>query len=522
MLQAVIQGFLPVSLRLLLNRLLGNESVVKVILTCVCGYGLVYLLYNTINVIWYMLLDKLGGNIIQYVREKSYSAIKYADYENIMSIGKDKIKNILFMDTLNLFSTIALQSVQLVADLLILMVFLVLAAYVNWSLGIILLLGSVVGFVIAHRARKVIIKTSRTVNAKMKEDNEVLNQYVDAIELEKTIDLGNYFSERNRKSLWRFINTSIEVDKKQIFLKNVIEHFHQLFSICVTVYLMLISNNNFAGDVVFFLLVSDIVLGKSQEIENIIYSIYKAIPSCENVEQIMTLDKSYGEREVKNIRSIEFKNVSFYYNTNHINVLEDINCKFYAGDIIKVCGTNGSGKSTFLKLLVGLLKAKSGEVLFDGVSVGEITKECLNQQILYVGQEEVLLNETFNQYLSIVSGGKYNPQSMSSLLEYLKINAEKELIQENGKNLSNGQRKKLLILKLLASYKDVSIIILDEIDGGLDIETKEVLEKLEREIINNNVKSIIFKISHKEDENLEKYTHILDINKRITIENCEK
>lgn len=507
---AFIQGFITLSIRVVLDKIPGETEMVKTLIFYIVVYTLAYFVYNIISIAWYMCLDMLGGNIIESMRENLIRSIKTADYEKLLMIGRDKLKNILYMDTLNVFSSIALQSIQAFADFIIMLVFLGIAVVSNYKLGIALASGAGIGYLISYLSRKQIIRSSREVNAAMKSDNQVLNEYIDAIELDKQNNVGDYFTDKCKNSLWKFIKTSVRVDKKQIFLRNLINHFHQIFSIGVTIYLMMASENT-TGQIVFFMMVADIIIEKSVSFENSIYAIHRTLPSFENIEMINVLEKLDEGMEVSKIKKIELKNLSFWYENAESSLIKNLNAEFQAGDIVRVAGKNGSGKSTVLKLLSGLLTAKEGEIRYNGVDIRNISGSSLRKQILSVAQDEVMLNEPLEEYLKIIRSGTFHKEEYQKLLKELDVDIHTDCITDSGKNLSNGQRKKLLMIKLLLYCKEVSVILIDEIDAGLDIKTREKWNIIEKEIIKQNPECILFKISHDAVDDLNFYTRTLEL-----------
>lgn len=507
---AFIQGFITLSIRVVLDKIPGETEMVKTLIFYIVVYTLAYFVYNIISIAWYMCLDMLGGNIIESMRENLIRSIKTADYEKLLMIGRDKLKNILYMDTLNVFSTIALQSIQAFADFIIMLVFLGIAVVSNYKLGIALASGAGIGYLISCLSRKQIIRSSREVNAAMKSDNQVLNEYIDAIELDKQNNVGDYFTDKCKNSLWKFIKTSVRVDKKQIFLRNLINHFHQIFSIGITIYLMMASENT-TGQIVFFMMVADIIIEKSISFENSIYAINRTLPSFENIEMINALEKPDEGMEVSKIQKIELKNLSFWYENAENSLIKNLNAEFQAGDIVRVAGKNGSGKSTILKLLSGLLTAKEGEIRYNGVDIRNISGSSLRKEILTVAQDEVMLNEPLEEYLKIIRSGTFHKEEYQKLLKELDVDIHTDCITDSGKNLSNGQRKKLLMIKLLLYCKEASVILIDEIDAGLDIKTREKWNIIEKEIIKQNPECILFKISHDAVDDLNFYTRTLEL-----------
>lgn len=494
-----LQVFLPLLMRKIISQVSINQSFSFLVL-CIFIYAIFILFYNIIDVKWMKFLDKLGGIILEGVRCDLYNAITNANYENLLLIGKEKLKNILYMDTLNIFSSIACHSIQICVNLLLVLVFLVISACIDLKLTLVLLIASIIGFLISMFSRKPISNASMKVNIKMKEDNKTLNEYIDALELAKTNVLDDYFIKKNKESLWSFINTSIKADNTLVFLKDLVTGFHQVVSLCIASFLSMTMQGGSVGDLVFYLFVSNMVLDISQQIESSIYSLIKLIPSFKNVNYILDLRKCGGDEPISSIETIEFKDVTFNYDGNENTIIYKKNAIFKRGDIIRITGSNGGGKSTFVKLLQGLLYPKAGDVLLNGVSTKDININYLKKQILYIDQDEIILNDDIKNYLEAVSGQSISEYQLKELESIVRFDETIASISENGRSLSGGQRKKLLMIKLLLKYNLVSVIILDELEAGLDVETKNIVAQLEKDIIKENKDFIFFKITHENQE----------------------
>lgn len=506
-----LQVLLPVSLQWFIRKVEAKQTFSFLVLG-IFAYACYLLMSNLADVGWAMSLNRLGGRIMQGIREDLFRTISKVDYEDLLNIGKDKLKNILFMDTLNVFSSVAHLSIKIISNIILLIVFLIVSSYLNLKITMILFIASVIGFLISFFSRKAITSSSRQVNAEMKADNQMLNEYIDSLELVKTNSLEEYFSQKDKTSLWRFINTSIRVDKKQIFLKNLIAHFHKLVSIGLAAYLSMTTSGDSAGNLVFYLFVSDMVLTNSQEIESSIYSLLKMLPSFENINMILNLKQHRGNTKIDSIKTIEFHNVNFFYAANSSKmVIKNFCSSFKSGDILKISGNNGGGKSTFVKLMVGLLHPQSGQILLNGIPLNEIDADCLKQQIVYIDQDEVILNDTIKNYIEAMVKQSISDSELEELMELVHFDNRITEVSQNGHSLSGGQRKKLLMMKLLLRYKLASVIILDEIEAGLDAETKDIILRLEQEILSKQKDCIIFKISH-EANKTHFYTKTIELN----------
>lgn len=131
-------------------------------------------------------------------------------------------------------------------------------------------------------------------------------------------------------------------------------------------------------------------------------------------------------------------------------------------------GDNGSGKSTFIKLLVGLYPQSCGRILINETPIERYSKESLNRQILYVAQDEACLNETFKDYLDVIVLHPVDEKRYGEMLELLGLQDDGRAIEGNGKSLSAGQRKKFLAMKFMSRVESSSVIILDELTARLD------------------------------------------------------
>ena len=137
-------------------------------------------------------------------------------------------------------------------------------------------------------------------------------------------------------------------------------------------------------------------------------------------------------------------------------------------------GENGSGKSSLLKMILGFYKPTGGIIYINGIPVEAYDCKTFYKEICYISQEEMLLNESVEDYLRYAAHADLKPDNIEQMRRKVKLRPEIKKIEENGATLSGGEKKKLLMLKWLLN-PSTSFVILDEIDAGLDDETKVVL-----------------------------------------------
>ncbi len=208
------------------------------------------------------------------------------------------------------------------------------------------------------------------------------------------------------------------------------------------------------------------------------------------------------EKRLDRDYEIEFKNVSFKYQTSTDYVLRDINIKFKVGKRLAIVGQNGSGKTTFIKLLCRLYDPTEGEILLNGINIKKYNYLEYLMIFSVVFQDFKLLSLKLGD--NVAAGTKYDSNVVKNCLlragfgdELKKMNEGIDTylykdINENGINVSGGEAQKIAIARAL--YKDSPFIILDEPTSSLDpIAEAEIYSKF-NEIVGD--KTAVY-ISHR-------------------------
>ena len=167
---------------------------------------------------------------------------------------------------------------------------------------------------------------------------------------------------------------------------------------------------------------------------------------------------------------LEVKNLTFGYNKKQ-NVLENLSLKFENGGVYGLLGKNGTGKSTLLYLIMGLLRPKSGQVEMDGVNTFDRNPEILKQMFI-VPEEYDMPNTTLEKYVKAIRPfyPNFDEQILKDCLEVFEMPME-----VNMKDLSMGQKKKIYISLALAIR--AKVLVMDEPTNGLDIPAKSQFRK---------------------------------------------
>lgn len=182
------------------------------------------------------------------------------------------------------------------------------------------------------------------------------------------------------------------------------------------------------------------------------------------------------DAEGETINTIEFRDVSFSYPNSDRLVLKNINMTIKGGEQLAVVGMNGSGKTTFIKLLCRLYKPTSGKILLNGIDINDIEINSYLKMLSVVFQDFSLF--AIPMVDNICIGNNVNRDRVHEIIEQVglteRIKKEKDGVNtpifhelyENGIELSGGEAQKLALAR--AIYKNSPLLILDEPTAALD------------------------------------------------------
>lgn len=217
------------------------------------------------------------------------------------------------------------------------------------------------------------------------------------------------------------------------------------------------------------------IQGNSQELLSVLNLLKQPLPNFDN----MPRDK--GEL-IPFSNAIEFENVSFGYDLNKPLVLSDINLRIKKGSVVGVIGATGSGKSTLIDLLMGLLAPVSGRLLIDGESALKNGLRNWQRQIAHVPQSIFLSDASIAENIAFGVPEKEIDlirvkwcAEQAQLVEVIESqpNGYWQVVGEHGVKLSGGQRQRIGIARAL--YKNAPLLILDEATSALDSGTESLI-----------------------------------------------
>ena len=341
-------------------------------------------------------------------------------------------------------------------------------------------------------------------------------------------------AEKTLKNLMESIS-SIKIlkliNKNEFFIKSVFKEMNQREKIVINFNIIgklprlvfeVLAVSVVAGLLLFILLDKNSIKESIPILSLVVLIILRTLPAFINIntnlnntrfhfpslEKIATIKENFSKSQFGNnkifvtkklnITNIDVKNLSYKYDAKEI--LSDISYKFTKNKIYGIKGESGSGKTTFIDLILGLLKPSSGKILINNTD--------LNRDIAFSGSyasyvpQEVYLTDTsiaeniaFGFKYDDIDFGKLNEILIKSkLFEFVNDLPEgyNTIVGEKGIKISGGQKQRIGIARAL--YVDTEIIVFDEATSALDYQTEE---KIINEIQKLKKDKIIFIVAHR-------------------------
>ncbi len=180
--------------------------------------------------------------------------------------------------------------------------------------------------------------------------------------------------------------------------------------------------------------------------------------------------------------AIELRNVCFRYAETERFVLENVSLTVDPGRFVTIMGPSGGGKTTLLKIMLGLLEPTSGEVLIDGIPLTTMGVRAYREQIAAVMQEDQLFSGSIADNICFFDPD-FDKERMFMCAQVAGVHDEimampmayNSLIGDMGSSLSGGQKQRVLLVRAL--YKGPKILFLDEGTAHLDVENEKQINK---------------------------------------------
>lgn len=454
------EGFLKRNITSLLTyiALLLCSYLLKILFTYISNRNLIELSTS--------LLKKIKNEI--YVRLMSMDFSFYS--KNEIGYINSRVEEIGAIDSI--FST---QTLTFMSSILEFLMALIILYSLNWKMLLLLSIPIPFLLIISYFTSKKINRQVLDTLDSAAKYNGKMQDTLRGIETVKSQGL----EKTESKKIDEYNKKAIDNRKKQSHTMNKFSVGMGSVGYIITILLYLIGG--------LFFIYDDLSMGSFIAISTYATKLYSPIMSYSSLALIIqpayaamirVSDFFFNESEDKSkkvlidtINNIELKDLCFSYDEKK-EVLQNVNYKINCGEKIQLIGSNGCGKSTIIRILLKLVKAKNGMVYVNSIDLNQIDKMSIIKNISYVAQKNYVFNDSIennikygvknpdeNLYNSIIDG--LNLQNVINRLGNVN-----EKIGENGARLSGGEIQKICIARALMLNKD--IFIFDEALVNLD------------------------------------------------------
>ncbi|MCL9804631.1 ABC transporter ATP-binding protein/permease [Flavobacterium amniphilum] len=325
------------------------------------------------------------------------------------------------------------------------------------------------------------------------------------IELVKSLGLIHQEEERLNSNTHKILH--LELQKVRFirslsFIQGTTVHFMRT-CVVFTLYYFLFGGKIVVGDLLTMVFFTFFIFNPLQELSAYIIAKNETKVSMENFEKLLKANSEHRPENpatIGTIKSMTFSNVSFKHKSASQPAVENINFDIKQGETIAFVGPSGAGKTTLVKLLVGLYPPAQGQVLYNGIDSKAIDILELRKQLGFVTQDAQLFSGTIKENLLFVKPDATDQELLDALhkasCEKLLNRAENGLnttIGEGGIKVSGGEKQRLSIARAILRHPN--LLIFDEATSALDSITEEEINSTIRSISDQNRITIL--IAHR-------------------------
>tara|TARA_B100000530_G_scaffold291225_1_gene207852 strand:+ start:893 stop:2632 length:1740 start_codon:yes stop_codon:yes gene_type:complete len=434
-------------------------------------------------------LIKVGQEVTKILQLQLMKSIIKADAEIVDKKHSGKFISHLTFDISMMTNLISVVILNIAKDSLTLIGLIGVMFYQNWRLAIFAL----IMIPLASFAAKSLGKRIGKVTTQAQEKSGILTTYMLEVfknhKIIKIFQKENYEFSRAEKFINnlkdRLVKTSMVIVRASPIMETLTG-----FMIAGLIYysgnLMMkqeLDINNFFS----FLAAMMLAYQPVRSLATINMSINQGLSAAKRI--IPLIEQENNIKEKPNALSLEttkgeinFKNISFKYNTDERKVLNSINLNIIGGEMTSLVGHSGAGKTTILNLIPRFYDKVSGDILIDGQSIYDVSLNSLRNNISLVNQDTTLFDDTIKNNIAYANLDATDDEiieaaKLSHCNEFIDKLPNKfdTIIGENGTRLSGGEKQRLSIAR--AMLKKSKIILLDEATSSLDAETESKIQE---------------------------------------------
>ncbi|KOO47506.1 ABC transporter transmembrane domain-containing protein [Priestia koreensis] len=457
------------------------------------------------NYISNILITRLTSKFTFHISFSALQHLKKVKLEHFSQKNAAEISQQISMDSDHVSEFLISSVFQSVGSLLSLVLCVFFTFQVNTNLAIIILCFVPIYLAFYIVTRKKIFELSFEYSESQIKFFSDMNHQLSNIKIIKINAWYNTLNPKFKKSFQQLYETTMKYSKFAYLYNSVDKITNSILSIIIIIYggYLLLHNQLSIGGFAIINSYVGMINGSVSYFFNFFKSYKDVSVSKERLENIFLLEKELNhQRLLKSIDTIAIENVSYQYPDAPFPIVNGVHHTFSKGNIYLLQGGNGSGKSTFLNVMLGLHSDYNGEVKYNGVEMKELDLYHMREHLVsMVEQEPMLISDTILNNLTLgtqhdISDDVVHDYCKEFGLDYYIQSLPEQLhhhINHSSTNLSGGQKQKLALIRCF--LKEADLLILDEPTSALDI---QAIINLKEYLLSIKQKKIIIIVSHDE------------------------
>ncbi len=484
----------PVLFKILIDDVMIAGDLSKLIVICI-GLAILYFIDTAVIFTERYLKNKHFLKASYKIRCKIWKNYVHMPYEKAEQFNPGDIKNRIDSDINKFSELIQVQLVDYLYSLVSAVSLGVISVVLNWKLALFGLMMVPLSFWLTKRLGTGVGKTSEAFRETWGKYEAWLQGSLQAWKEIKSMNA----TKREGRTFTRFWHTlSLQFFKRQLYwygnrgfiaIKNFFITRMNLYFIGG---LLIFAGELTIGGLLVFMKYYEQFFTAIGSVTNADMHLYDFMPSMQRIMEM--LDESTSHQMEADIKPpapesghILLQNVSFSYPHKEEKALDNVNLHVGKGEKLAVVGKSGSGKSSLIKMILGLYKPDSGNIFFNGANINEQAKNSLHCSIGAVMQDSMIFNLTIRENLLLAKPRASDQDLMEAcrsacLDDFVASlpNKLNTLVGEKGIKLSGGQRQRMAIARILLVKPP--IIVFDEATSSLDHQTEKAIHNVIEEL----------------------------------------
>lgn len=478
-----------------------TNSLIIVAIASIINYSILNILNNLLGYADKYIYQRFFRDNYITIYQKIVKKIYNFDEEYKKKISTGKIINSLTSDIINT-GEMADNILKVILNILKSIIVIFYFFRINIFLALIIIGVDLIYIIRSNYLNNKSIKYSKEQRKENDKLIGLVNQTLLGLKDIQTLNIINTMDDKYNYIYKDWKNAYDNRKKYERYRQNILKCFLIIIKSIVyftCVYLM-INNKITIGIMLIIISYFESLFSASENIMDASQSIKDQNISVNRIKEILEYNtiKEKNLKEIKNVKGmIEFKNVDFSYSNEKL--LENLNFAIRPNRITAITGTNGTGKTTIVDLILRLHSPTKGEILLDNINVKEIDKNSYLKEISVLNQESYLFNLSIRENFNLVERDIKKQEEMCKLTgidKFIKTlpKGYDTIIDENSHNISGGQKRLLSLTRTL--LKDAKILIFDEATSSLDTDKIQNVINVLNELKKNHT---VIVITHKEE-----------------------